>query len=43
MVYSMEELLAALDFLDFVNIRPDHACDAAALKGEVEKRAASTR
>jgi serine/threonine protein kinase len=38
--YSHEELLAALDFLDFVNIRPDHDCDAAALKGEIEKRAA---
>jgi hypothetical protein len=39
-VYTAEELLAALDFLDFVNIRPDHDCDAAALKGEIEKRAA---
>ena len=38
--YDPPELLAALDFLDFVNIRPDHDCDAAALKGEVEKRAA---
>ncbi|WP_251343117.1 RIO1 family regulatory kinase/ATPase [Haloplanus halophilus] len=38
--YTTEELLAALDFLDFVNIRPDHDCDAAALKGEIEKRAA---
>jgi hypothetical protein len=37
--YSTDELLAALDFLDFVNIRPDHGCDAAALKGEIEKRA----
>ncbi|WP_423751429.1 RIO1 family regulatory kinase/ATPase [Salinirarus marinus] len=37
--YSIEELLEALDFLDFVNIRPDHDFDAAALKGEIEKRA----
>jgi len=37
--YTTAELLAALDFLDFVNIRPDHDCDAAALKGEIEKRA----
>jgi hypothetical protein len=37
--YPAEELLGALDFLDFVNIRPDHDCDAAALKGEVKKRA----
>jgi len=38
--YTTEELLAARDFLDFVNIRPDHDFDAAALKGEIEKRAA---
>ncbi|MFB6107887.1 MAG: RIO1 family regulatory kinase/ATPase [Haloplanus sp.] len=38
-VYTPAELLAALDFLDFVNIRPDHDCDAAALKGEIEKLA----
>ncbi|MFB6103272.1 MAG: RIO1 family regulatory kinase/ATPase [Haloplanus sp.] len=38
--YSAAELLEALDFLDFVNIRPDHDCDAAALKGEIEKLAA---
>jgi tRNA A-37 threonylcarbamoyl transferase component Bud32 len=37
--YSAEELLEALDFLDFVNIRPDHDFDAAALKGEISKRA----
>ncbi|GAB6861275.1 RIO1 family regulatory kinase/ATPase [Haloplanus litoreus] len=37
--YTTAELLAALYFLDFVNIRPDHDCDAAALKGEIEKRA----
>jgi hypothetical protein len=37
--YTAAELLAALEFLDFVNIRPDHDCDAAALKGEIEKRA----
>jgi len=38
--YATDELVVALDFLDFVNIRPDHDCDAAALKGEIEKRAA---
>ncbi|WP_435068714.1 RIO1 family regulatory kinase/ATPase domain-containing protein [Haloplanus sp. C73] len=38
--YTTEELLAAREFLDFVNIRPDHGFDAAALKGEIEKRAA---
>jgi len=38
--YDTEDLIAALDFVDFVNIRPDHDCDAAALKGEVEKHAA---
>ncbi|WP_129116998.1 RIO1 family regulatory kinase/ATPase domain-containing protein [Halegenticoccus tardaugens] len=37
--YSVDDLLAALEFLDFVNIRPDHDFDAAALKGEIEKRA----
>lgn len=35
--YSDEVLLAAVDFLDFVNIRPDHDFDAAAVKGEVSK------
>ena len=37
--YSAEELLEAREFLDFVNIRPDHDFDAAVVKGEVEKRA----
>lgn len=37
--YSEEELLDAREFLDFVNIRPDHDFDAAVVKGEVEKRA----
>ncbi|WP_136716062.1 RIO1 family regulatory kinase/ATPase domain-containing protein [Halorientalis salina] len=40
--YSPEELLAAREFLDFVNIRPDHSFDAAAVKGEVEKAATSS-
>lgn len=31
-------LLDAESFLDFVNIRPDHDFDAAAVKGEIEKR-----
>jgi len=38
--YTTAELLAAREFLDFVSIRPDHGFDAAALKGELEKRAA---
>lgn len=37
--YTIEELLAAREFMDFVNIRPDHDFDAAGLKGEIEKRA----
>jgi len=37
--YDVDELLAALEFLDFVNIRPDHDFGAASLKGEIEKRA----
>ena len=37
--YSREELLAAREFLDFVNMRPDHDFDAASVKGEIEKRA----
>ena len=37
--YTTEELLDAREFLDFVNIRPDHDFDAAEVKGEVEKRA----
>jgi hypothetical protein len=35
--YAIEDLVAALEFLDFVNIRPDHDFDAARLKGEIEK------
>jgi hypothetical protein len=35
--YDSAELLSAEEFLDFVNIRPDHDFDAAALKGEIEK------
>ena len=35
--YDGEALLDAVDFLDFVNIRPDHDFDAAAVKGEVSK------
>ncbi|MFB6169619.1 MAG: RIO1 family regulatory kinase/ATPase [Haloarculaceae archaeon] len=34
-----QELLEALEFLDFVNLRPDHAFDATAVKGEIEKAA----
>jgi hypothetical protein len=38
-VYSTQQLLAAREFLDFVNMRPDHDFDSAAVKGEIEKRA----
>ncbi|WP_458187550.1 RIO1 family regulatory kinase/ATPase domain-containing protein [Haladaptatus sp. NG-WS-4] len=37
--YTAEELLAAREFLDFVNMRPDHDFDAASVKGEIEKLA----
>lgn len=37
--HSAEQLLDAREFLDFVNIRPDHDFDAAHVKGEIEKRA----
>jgi serine/threonine protein kinase len=35
--YSVEDLLDAREFLDFVNLRPDHDFDGALLKGELEK------
>ncbi|MFB6114468.1 MAG: lipopolysaccharide core heptose(II) kinase RfaY [Halodesulfurarchaeum sp.] len=35
--YPVQVLLDAIDFLDFVNIRPDHDFDAAAVKGEMSK------
>jgi tRNA A-37 threonylcarbamoyl transferase component Bud32 len=38
-VYAVEDLLAAQEFLDYVNIRPDHDFEAPELKGEIEKRA----
>jgi len=41
--YSMTELLAALDFLSFVKIRPDHDFESAALTSEIEKRATDSR
>jgi hypothetical protein len=37
--YAVAELLDAREFLDFVNIRPDHGFDAALVKGEIEKLA----
>jgi serine/threonine protein kinase len=37
--YGVADLLAAREFLDFVNVRPDHGFDAASVKGEIEKRA----
>ncbi|WP_135820009.1 RIO1 family regulatory kinase/ATPase domain-containing protein [Halostella litorea] len=35
--YSPGDLLAAREFLDFVNVRPDHDFDAERLKGEIER------
>ena len=35
--YTTAELLAAEEFLDFVNIRPDHDFDAAVIRGAVER------
>ncbi|WP_246310239.1 RIO1 family regulatory kinase/ATPase domain-containing protein [Halorarum halophilum] len=37
--YSLEDLLGAREYLDFVRVRPDHDFDGPALKGEIEKRA----
>ena len=37
--YSMEDLLAAREFLDFVNMRPDHDFESATVKGEIERAA----
>ncbi|WP_330632432.1 RIO1 family regulatory kinase/ATPase domain-containing protein [Halocatena halophila] len=37
--YSLDDLLAAREFLDFVNLRPDHDFDAEGTKGEIEKQA----
>lgn len=37
--YTPAEVLASQEFLDFVNIRPDHDFEAAALKGAIEKLA----
>lgn len=39
--YPVQALLDAREFLDFVNIRPDHDFDAALVKGEIEKLAAA--
>ena len=38
-VYAVDDLIEALDFLSFVQIRPDHDFAAAALRSEIEKRA----
>lgn len=40
--YSVEDLMAAREFMDFVRLRPDHDFDAARVKGEIEKRASRT-
>ncbi|WP_135302268.1 RIO1 family regulatory kinase/ATPase domain-containing protein [Haloarcula amylovorans] len=37
--YTAEELLDADEFLDFVNIRPDHDFDAGAIRGAIEQYA----
>lgn len=37
--YTVNDFLAAREFLDFVNMRPDHDFDAAGIKGEIEKNA----
>jgi serine/threonine protein kinase len=37
--YGAEDLLDAGEFLDFVNLRPDHDFDAGTVKGEIEKTA----
>jgi hypothetical protein len=42
-VYSVDELLDAMDFLSFVKIRPDHDFEAAALTSEIEKRATDSQ
>ncbi|WP_435349345.1 RIO1 family regulatory kinase/ATPase domain-containing protein [Haloarchaeobius sp. HRN-SO-5] len=36
-VYPAADLLGALSFLDFVNIRPDHDFDTVQVRGELEK------
>jgi tRNA A-37 threonylcarbamoyl transferase component Bud32 len=38
--YDDDAVLDALEFLHFVSLRPDHGFDAAAVRGEIEKRAA---
>jgi tRNA A-37 threonylcarbamoyl transferase component Bud32 len=38
-VVSPAELLEAREFLDFVNMRPDHDFDAAALRSEIDSAA----
>jgi serine/threonine protein kinase len=37
--YGPDDLIAAEDFLDFVNVRPDHQFDSVAVKGELGKAA----
>ncbi|MFB6147111.1 MAG: RIO1 family regulatory kinase/ATPase [Halobacteriaceae archaeon] len=38
--YQPDDLLAARSFLDFVNLRPDHDFDGAAVKGSIEQAVA---
>ncbi|MGM0371715.1 MAG: RIO1 family regulatory kinase/ATPase [Halobacteriota archaeon] len=40
--YGIDVVLEAVDFLDFVNIRPDHDFDAAAVKGEINTIASTS-
>jgi len=40
--YDRGDVLSAREFLDFVNIRPDHDFDAATVKGEIEKVAVAS-
>ncbi len=42
-VYPIETMLQAVNFLDFVRIRPDHDFDPVGLKGEIEKRATDSQ
>ena len=40
--YDRADVLSAREFIDFVNIRPDHDFDATAVKGEIEKVAVTS-
>jgi hypothetical protein len=38
--YTVGDLLAAREFVNFINMHPDHDFNASLLRGEIEKRAA---